>query len=414
MFPVVAEFGDAVAKGDQIKGTIKVGFFRIQKKEISGPMQKAVPSCMPLLRRQQHFLFCEPDALQAGANKFSELFKTTNRPEQWSLSKTTPRGFTGHAHKAQWQNCGGRGKGVYFFNCTFVTHKPEGRRAPGEDPDCRLEKVMPNWLLCYRWLKAAEIANAALAARFDGVSPTIAKLNGPQDKTTGAIGYDTPLAVPEWAKVLFPKAVSWSDSNFPSIVVEQRRGGPERRIRFGRGGQSCKTAAVVLAKVLTLDPNTFSRIFTTQLEKRHPANVAAFVADDTKTVALAAWSTHARTLYKDTEAKSVVVYDPWKQSIRPPEWFTQPIEAAGYSVEFVAREAEQAQEGSCQLQATMRVLIGAIYGREGIEASIVAAKRENGNEVFENPHLQIFPVVTQMLYSKFKPKSEKSRTFRRR
>jgi hypothetical protein len=208
--------------------------------------------------------------------------------------------------------------------------------------------------------------------------------------------------------------VSWSDSNFPSIVVEQRRGGPERRIRFGRGGQSCKTAAVVLAKVLTLDPNTFSRIFTTQLEKRHPANVAAFVADDTKTVALAAWSTHARTLYKDTEAKSVVVYDPWMQSIRPPEWFTQPIEAAGYSVEFVAREAEQAQEGSCQLQATMRVLIGAIYGREGIEASIVAAKRENGNEVFENPHLQIFPVVTQMLYSKFKPKSEKSHTFRRR
>ena len=416
MFPVVSEFKDAVAKGDKIKGTIRVGFFRIQKKEISGPMLKAMPSCTSLLRRQQHFLFCEPDALQAGANKFSELFKTINRPEQWSLSKTAPRGFTGHAHKAQWQNCGGRGKGVYFFNCTFVTHKPEGRRAPGEDPNCRLEKVLPNWVLCYRWHKAAEIANAALAARFDGVSPTIAKINGPQDKTLGAIGYDTPLAVPDWAKALFPKAISWSDSNFPSIVEEQRSGGLERRIRFGRGGQSCKTAAAVLSKVVELNPDTapgykaFSQIYAIQLTKQAPGTVTAFMADDTKTVGLASWSTHARTVYKDIEAKTIVVYDPWKQSVRPPEWFTQPIEAAGYRVEFVAREAEQAQEGSCQLQATMRVLIGAVYGREGIEASIVAVT----NGVFANPHLQIFPVITQMLYSKFKPKAEKSRTFRRR
>ena len=123
----------------------------------------------------------------------------------------------------------------------------------------------------------------------------------------------------------------------------------------------------------------------------------------------------ARTVYKDTEAKTIVVYDPWKQSVRPPEWFTQPIEAAGYRVEFVAREAEQAQEGSCQLQATMRVLIGAVYGREGIEASIVSLKKdETGkNDVFANPNLLIFPVITQMLYSKFKPESEKSRKFRR-
>ena len=416
MFPIVAEFRDAVAKGDQIKGTIKVGFFRIQKKEISGPMMQAVPSCGALLRQQQHFLFCEPDALQAGANKFSELFKSISKPAQWALSAKSVRGYSGHAHKAQWQNCGGHGKGVYFFNCTFVTHKPTAFRAPGEDPNCRLEKVMPNWVLCYRWLKAAEVANAALAARFGGVSPTIAKFNGPQDKTTGPIGYDTPLVVPNWAKVLFPKAASWSDSNFPSIVVEQRRGGPERRIRFGRGGQSCKAAAAVLAKVVELDPVTFGRIFTTQLEKRHPANVAAFMADDTKTVALASWSNHARTVYKDVEKKAVIVYDPWKQSIRAPGWFTAPIEAAGYRVEFVAREAEQAQEGSCQLQATMRVLIGAIYGREGIEASVVAVKKDESgkNEVFTNPHLQIFPVITQMLYSKFKPKAEKSLTFRRR
>jgi len=414
MFPMVAEFKDAVAKGEEIKGTIRVGFYRIVKRGVSGAMEKAMPSCMSLLRQQQHFLFCEPDALQAGANKFSELFKGTNKPEQWAVSKKAPRGYTGHAQKATWQNCGGRGKGVYFFNCTFVTHKPEARRAPGEDPNCRLEKVMPNWVLCFRWLKAAEIANAALAARFDGVSPTIAKLDGPQDKTLGAIGYDTPLTVPDWAKALFPKAISWSDSNFPSIVEEQRRGGLERRIRFGRGGQSCKTAAAVLSKVVELSPDTFGRIYTTQLEKRHPATVAAFVADDTKIAALASWSTHARTVYKDTEAKTIVVYDPWKQSVRPPEWFTQPIEAAGYRVEFVAREAEQASEGSCQLQATMRVLIGAVHGREGIEASIVAVNQGSGNEVFENPHLLIFPVVTQMAYSKFKPKAEKSRTFRRR
>ena len=200
--------------------------------------------------------------------------------------------------------------------------------------------------------------------------------------------------MPDWAKALFPKAISWSDSNFPSIVEEQRRGGLERRIRFGRGGQSCKTAAAVLSKVVELSPDTFGRIYTTQLEKRHPATVAAFMADDTKTAALASWSTHARTVYKDAEAKTVVVYDPWKQRvvIESQQWLTSAAKATGFSVVFQAREKDQGAEGSCQLQATMRVLMAAVHGKGAITDKIDTTE--------ENRHLLIFPVITQLLYTK--------------
>jgi len=423
MFPIITDFKEAIYKGKDLTGTIRVTFCRIQKKDVSEAMSKDMPMCPgrnDMLRRQQHFVMNEPDALQAGANEFSKLFKRdrSDKPVVWKFSKAAANGYTENPMMANWLPYKHLGSGVYFFNCTFVTHKPFA--AP---PTCQLSMVMPNWELCYRWIKAAEAANAALKERFDGVSPKIAKYDGPQDSTLGAIGYDTPLVVPDWAKALFPDAKSWSDFNFPSIVVEQRRGGLERRVRFGRGGQTCAAAAAVLAKVVEANPVTslpdtraFSRIYSTQLEKKYPGLVKEFMDDDNKTVCLAAWGNHARTVYKDKEAGFVFVYDPWKQTVRPPEWFTERIREAGYHYEFVAREAEQAYEGSCQLQATMRVLIGAIYGREGIEASIVAVKKDaaTNKEVFVNPHLQIFPVVTQMAYGKYKPAGQKGRTFRRR
>ena len=76
-----------------------------------------------------------------------------------------------------------------------------------------------------------------------------------QDQTLGAIGYDTPLLVPDWAKQLFPKLRSWSDSNFPSIVEQASRDGLKRRIQFGRGGQLCSTASNVLSLVVKVDPD---------------------------------------------------------------------------------------------------------------------------------------------------------------
>ena len=118
-----------------------------------------------------------------------------------------------------------------------------------------------------------------------------------------------------------------------------------------------------------------------------------FLRDPSKNLALAAWANHARIVHKDNDARVITVFDPWKQRvvIQSQLWLTSAAKATGFSIVFQAREKDQGAEGSCQLQATMRVLMAAVYGKDAITARINAE---------ENRHLLIFPVITQLLYTK--------------
>ena len=127
------------------------------------------------------------------------------------------------------------------------------------------------------------------------------------------------------------------------------------------------------------------------------SSIDDFLKDENNyTCALAAWGNHARIIYKDMATTTVKVYDPWKQRVTPPPWLSKHVSDAGYAVQFVVREADQQWgEGSCQLQATMRVLMASQLGENGITVAF---------DMNANPALGIYPVVTQLLYSKMRPR----------
>jgi hypothetical protein len=280
---------------------------------------------------------------------------------------------------------------VWLFQSTFLT----GSR-PGATPnagDCKLIKVKENWILCYRWVTAVRIANEIINAGRPPSSPKILQvLDGPQTDEFGVIGFDTPLIVPDWAKTLFPSIVSWSDSKFPSLTEQ-------RRIQFGKSGQACSTAERVLSYVRSKLEGRypkFATIFTTQLTDRTASYTANFLSDAGVTCGLAAWGLHARILFKDEATKTLKVFDPWKQNVPLPSWLKSYAASFGYNVMFVVREADQQfGEGSCQLQATMRVLMASQLGEPGISA---------GFDLKANPEIGIYPVVTQLLYTQMRPR----------
>jgi hypothetical protein len=240
---------------------------------------------------------------------------------------------------------------------------------------------------------AVRIANEIINVGRSPSSPKILQLlDGPRDGEFGVIGFDTPLSVPAWANTLFPSIKSWSDSKFPSLTAQ-------RRIQFGKSGQACSTAERVLSYVrskLERQYPKFATIFTTQLTDRTASYTVNFLSDAGVTCGLAAWGHHARILYKDEATKTLKVYDPWKQKVTPPSWLKSYAENAGYTVTFVVREAEQQfGEGSCQLQATMRVLMASQMGEIVISA---------GFNLKTNPEIGIYPVVTQLLYTQMRPR----------
>ena len=281
----------------------------------------------------------------------------------------------------------GRGIGAWTFQSIFVVGSNPGM--PKIATDCKLIRVRENWELCYRWLSAVRLTNELINAD-RAVPKVLQKLDGPKDQAVGVIGYDTPLVVPEWAMTLFPTLRSWSDSNFPRLTEQHR-------LQFGKSGQYCFTAERVVQFVRAKLPTQFARVYPVQLTDRTAESINTFLDDENNfTSALAAWGHHARILYKDKETRTLKVYDPWKQKVVPPSWLSQYATGVGYAVKFVVREADQQWgEGSCQLQATMRVLMASQLGEEGITT---------GFDMIANPALGIYPVVTQLLYSKMRSK----------
>ena len=325
---------------------------------------------------------------QKGGSGFLTTFKQ-NRPTNYSIDVKKMNGYNSFKKSPRFLNMGK--KGVWIFQSMFLTGSKPG--ATPNVSDCKLIKVKENWILCHRWVAAVRIANEIINAGRPPSSPKILQvLDGPQTDEFGVIGFDTPLSVPDWAKTLFPSIRSWSDSKFPSLTEQ-------RRIQFGKSGQYCSTAERVLSYVrskLEGQYPKFATIFTTQLTDRTASYTANFLSDAGVTCGLAAWGHHARILYKDEATKTLKVYDPWKQNVTPPSWLKSYAENAGYTVTFVVREAEQqVGEGSCQLQATMRVLMASQMGEFGISA---------GFNLKTNPEIGIYPVVTQLLYTQMRPR----------
>ena len=108
-------------------------------------------------------------------------------------------------------------------------------------------------------------------------------------------------------------------------------------------------------------------------------------------MALAAWGHHARMMVKN--GSQINIYDPWKQRIAPPSWVREALEGTPYTLNFVARAADQAfGEGSCQLQALTRLLMMALYGEE--EGMIPWTT--------ERPEMLAVPVAVQLLISRLR------------
>jgi len=275
---------------------------------------------------------------------------------------------------------------AWKISCTFVTHTP--KMFNPSDPNCQLVKVRENWVQALRYVRAAEEANKVLNAGH-AVPAMIQMRDGPRDQKFGVIGYDTPLDVPDWAKALLPKIKSWSDSNFPTLT-------PFKATRFGRSGQTCPVAERVLGEFVGLASkgfDLFKSVVTHQFTDKNTHWFKDFMdPQSTKVVGLAAWGNHARIVYKNTETKVITIYDPWKQAVRIPQWMQEIASAQGYTSKFENRDPDQTPEGSCQLQATMRVLMAAVHGQGAILQKL---------DVDDAPHLLIYPVVTQLIYSKF-------------
>ena len=375
LFPRVQTPSEIPTLGQAMKGPIKVGVYRFNRTPITEPQLKAMPSCVDVLHRVDNFYFHEPDALITGGNEFSMWFRQTHPFESWFVDQRGERGYR-YTNQALTFDAGSMS---WKMPCTFVTHTPGDT-----NPDCSLENVSYNWTRAYMWLKAADAANAVLNAG-SAVPRTLLKEGGPQDKPHGVIGYDTILPVPGWAKTLLPNVKSWSSANFPSLQVDNK-------LRFSRGRQTCVTAECVLKLCIQALPELFGKVAETEFTPNRTSAFDDFLLDQRKELALAVWGNHARILYKDNVDRIITVYDPWKQQlvIDSQKWLTSAVYRTGYKIVFQVRAMDQGAEGSCQLQATMRVLMAAVHGKDSIMAKI---------NTEENRDLLIFPVITQLLYT---------------
>jgi len=390
LFPRVTDLKQVPERGARITaGPIRFAVYRYNKKSITGPQLKAMPGCQRLLEKIDNFYFHSPDAVFAGGGDFRAFLQSgTGRFASWFVDVKDRSGYRSTHQNLQFD---GHAK-AWKIPCTFVTHTPQKFNPP--DPNCKLVKVGGNWGQALRYLRAAEAANVALNAGHD-VPAMLQMRDGPRDKKVGVIGYDTPLDVPEWAKALLPKVKTWSDSNFPKLTEA-------RATVFGRSGQRCTVAERVLKEFVNLDAkgfDLFKGVVTHQFTDKNTHWFKDFMDPaSTKFVGLAAWGNHARIVYKNTETKTITIYDPWKQAVRIPQWMQQIASEQGYTSTFENRDPDQTPEGSCQLQATMRVLMAAVHGQGAILQKL---------DVDNTSHLLIYPVVTQLIYSKFRKQNRR-------
>jgi hypothetical protein len=228
-------------------------------------------------------------------------------------------------------------------------------------------------------------------------------------KTFGRIGWDVPCELSDWVKIVTKEIVSdpkdkkreWSARTGPTVSAS-------RRFMFNKVAVDIGCAARCMHAMRNLrlrDTFPWGSIwpYSVQIEhkkrgggdyywrsagerppKRHPKQGPFRVEDVTNPVRTfarniparvlhIAWTGHARFLYKDRKSKQVTVFDPWMQMVdksrragnRLFELIKSAFEAEGYTVTFQARRGDQGPEGSCTVQALMRVLMMGEFGISG-------------------------------------------------
>ena len=396
VFPILRENKEGFAM--KVPGPIRIVVWRMKKKEPSDLQKKELTRCgdkdgVSMLMQQETFYFYEPDALFSGGSGFRHLWYTQPPFQAYIVDPKAPNYYRtqNYARNRTYTRCGA--KSAWVFQALFLKGYNANETNP-EKKKCELIRCREHWEICLRWVMAAEKANEIINVG-RAVPKTLLINDGPQVKAFGIIGYDTPLDVPQWAEDLFPKQKSWSDANFPRLTED-------KKIQFGRSRQFCSTAEAVIAYVEQKAGPMFKKgkIFPYQLRDGLQTKIPTFLDESsTYVVALGAWENHARILFNDKANKILKVYDPWKQFITIPEWLSSSAKQKKYKVEFVRRQSEQQlAEGSCQLQATMRLLMASQLGENGITVEF---------DLENHPELGIYPVVTQLLYSKLRVRPKK-------
>ena len=269
---------------------------------------------------------------------------------------------------------------------------------------CMITPNLYNWTTGVQWMLAAYVVDRDLKAASS--LPLYLNLEeGTKDKPFGILGYDTPLVVPEFARRIFPNENFFTSRN-PKLTTDHR-------ILFSKGGQQCAQASKVLARAKQAAPDVFASLYTCQLDwtkgtELRMGNLDEFLNNDVYTTAIAAWSRHARIFFKTwsdipMELNVVHVFDPWKTDVVVPAHIKEQIRKLGWKTEFWPRNPDQSKEGTCQLHATMRALMGAAHGLEGILKVFTPMHDPDG--------YCFFPVLTRLLYrGKYGGSSSRSST----
>ena len=269
---------------------------------------------------------------------------------------------------------------------------------------CMITPNLYNWTTGVQWMLAAYVVDRDLKAASS--LPLYLNLEeGTKDKPFGILGYDTPLVVPEFARRIFPNENFFTSRN-PKLTTDHR-------ILFSKGGQQCAQASKVLARAKQAAPDVFASLYTCQLDwtkgtELRMGNLDEFLNNDVYTTAIAAWSRHARIFFKTwsdipMELNVVHVFDPWKTDVVVPAHIKEQVAKLGWKTNFWSRNPDQSKEGTCQLHATMRALMGAAHGLEGIVMPFTPMHDPDG--------LCFFPVLTRLLYrGKYRGSSSRSST----
>ena len=130
---------------------------------------------------------------------------------------------------------------------------------------------------------------------------------------------------------------------------------------------------------------------TTEFVERKMFDFEDFLRDTSKNVALAV-ANHARIVHKDNDARVITVYDPWKQRvvIESQRWLTSAARRRASRSSSRRARRTRAPRG----RASCRRRCACWHGKHGKDAIMAKINTE------ENRHLLIFPVITQLLYTK--------------
>lgn len=204
-----------------------------------------------------------------------------------------------------------------------------------------------------------EKANAELRSKaLLFLDPTLGERN---KDMVGIISIDINFEPEDWLKAVFPERASWHDHRFPSLEMYGEKNSQENlRVRFYHGGQTRQSINTQLQIVkgwgFTQKLYSYEILWT---DRQNQERLNEFLKDTDRSTALVSFATHTKVCFKDTNTKTLKVYDPWKQS--GPlnySWITDILKENSFTrAVYVEHDPDQVNEGSCTLVSMMRALM---------------------------------------------------------